>query len=97
MGPPRERAPPARAHVIAAENARAVNRERDALAFQARHERADEARRDGRAPTRASAPSEPPWARHDDTSASAPAPAAAPPDPRAGSRRAQGGRRASRR
>lgn len=83
MGPPRERAPPARAHVIAAENARAVNRERDALAFQERHERADEARRDGRAPTRASAPSEPPWARHDDTSASAPAPAAAPPLTRA--------------
>ena len=83
MGPPRERAPPARAHVVAAENARAMNRERDALAFQARHERADEARRDGRAPSRASAPPEPPWARHDDTSATAPAPAAAPPLTRA--------------
>lgn len=38
MGPPVARAPPARAHVVASEHARAMERHRAAVAFEQRHE-----------------------------------------------------------
>ena len=61
MGPPPSRAPPARAHVVAAENARVGARDAAAVAFESRHRRRSE---DCPRPARA----HPPWA-DDDTPA----------------------------